>query len=327
MADDTTGMWLVHSTPQFPVDVHMGQFNMTRTARKNGQYFMCVTVPASEVDRIAEFLLIQSVVVHHTHWVTKLTKLYPHLRALIMRKPYWPPKTTVEITKIKAINKTVFTAIAKPVLWEKDIYTHTITELAMSDIYVQSWRRPMFGWLYPVCDRTYSVKDVDRLRFNFNSTSYLEYSYLYDHSKFAVAVKTSLFCFSSLNRAKTQFKRGGELLCRENEDVAGLFRRTVVKVEACNATDPSGKPKPPTVPGGKTTRKPWGQKPTTSEKPTRPWTTTTPVNKPTKSRRDKPTKRTTPKPESTRSSKKRTTTKAKRAPRPNPPKTNKTKKT
>uniref|UniRef100_A0A0K8RBE0 Putative endonuclease n=1 Tax=Ixodes ricinus TaxID=34613 RepID=A0A0K8RBE0_IXORI len=325
MADKTTGMWLVHSTPQFPVNVHMGQFNMTRTARKNGQYFMCVTVPFSEVDKIAELLLIQSVVVHHTHWVKALVSLYPHLRALIMRKRYSPPKTTVEIAKIKGINKTIFTAIAKPVRWEKDIYTHTITELAKSDIWVQSWRRPIFGWLYPVCDRTYSVKDVDKLRFNFNSTSYLEYSYLYDHSKFAVAVNTSLFCFSSLNRAKTQFKRGGELLCRENKDVAGLFRRTVAKVEACNATEPSGKPKPPTVPGGTTTtRKPW-QKPTTPIKPPGKWTTTTPVNKPTKSRPTKATRRTTAKPASTKSSKRPTTTKTKKTRKPNIPKTNKKK--
>uniref|UniRef100_A0A0K8RER2 Putative endonuclease n=1 Tax=Ixodes ricinus TaxID=34613 RepID=A0A0K8RER2_IXORI len=227
MADDTSGMWLVHSTPQFPVDVHMGEFNMTRTARKNGQYFMCLTVPAGEVDAIAELLLIQSVIVNHKYGPDSLVKKYPHLRALIKEKPILPT-SDVKIAAIKGIKGTKFTAIAKPPRWKKDVYTHVVTEEAKSDIWVQSWRRPMFGWLYPVCDRKYSVKDVEWLRFYFNKTSHLEYSYLNDHTKFAVAVNTSLFCFSSLNRGSTQFQRGGELLCRNNESVAGLFRKELV---------------------------------------------------------------------------------------------------
>uniref|UniRef100_A0A0K8R639 Putative endonuclease n=1 Tax=Ixodes ricinus TaxID=34613 RepID=A0A0K8R639_IXORI len=324
MADATSGMWLVHSTPQFPVNVHMGEFNMTRTARKNGQYFMCLTIPAIEVDVIAELLLIQSVIVNHKYGPDRVVKKYPHLQALIRGKPI-PPTTDVKIAPIKGINRTIFTAIAKPPRWKKDIYTHVITEQAKSDIWVQSWRRPMFGWLYPVCDRNYSVKDVELLRFNFNSTSYLEYSYLNDHSKFAVAVNTSLFCFSSLNRGSTQFQRGGELLCRYNESVAGLFRRTVAKVEACNATDPSGKPRPPTVPGGTTTTKKPRQRPTTSRKPFVTWTTRKPAIKPTKTRPTTPTRRTTTKPVTTKSTRKPTTIRTKKTAKPKTQKTIKTK--
>ncbi|XP_029845761.3 plancitoxin-1-like [Ixodes scapularis] len=292
MADATSGMWLVHSTPQFPVNVHMGEFNMTRTARKNGQYFMCLTVPATEVDEIAELLLIQSVIVNHKYGPESVAKKYPQLQALIRGKSL-PPSTEVKIAPIKGISRTTFTAIAKPPRWKKDVYTHVVTEQAQSDIWVQSWRRPLFGWLYPVCDRKYSVKDVELLRFNFNSTSYLEYSYLNDHSKFAVAVNKSLFCFSSLNRGSTQFNRGGELLCRDNETVAGLFRRTVAKVEACDATDPSGKPRPPTVTGDTTTtKKPW-RWPTTSKRPSGKWPTRAPGSKPTKPAATKRTKKPT----------------------------------
>uniref|UniRef100_A0A6B0VDB3 Putative endonuclease n=1 Tax=Ixodes ricinus TaxID=34613 RepID=A0A6B0VDB3_IXORI len=325
MADATSGMWLVHSTPQFPMKVHMGEFNMTRTARKNGQYFMCLTVPPTEVDEIAELLLIQSVIVNHKYGQESVIKKYPHLRALIKEKSI-DPWTTVKIAAIKGINSTKFSAIAKPPRWKKDIYTHVVTEQAQSDIWVQSWRRQMFGWLYPVCDRKYSVKDVELLRFNFNSTSYLEYSYLNDHSKFAVAVNTSLFCFSSLNRGSTQFHRGGELLCRDNETVAGLFRRTVAKVEACDATDPSGNPRPPTVPGDAiTTKKPW-KWPTTSKRPPGAWTTRTPGNKPTKSVKPKPTRKPTKKPAVTKTTKKPTTKKTKQTKKPKLQKAQKTKK-
>uniref|UniRef100_V5H9Z3 Putative deoxyribonuclease ii n=1 Tax=Ixodes ricinus TaxID=34613 RepID=V5H9Z3_IXORI len=132
MADATSGMWLVHSTPQFPMKVHMGEFNMTRTARKNGQYFMCLTVPPTEVDAIAELLLIQSVIVNHGYGQESVVKKYPHLRALIKGKSI-DPWTTVKIAAVKGINSTQFSAIAKPPRWKKDIYTHVVTEQAKSD--------------------------------------------------------------------------------------------------------------------------------------------------------------------------------------------------
>ncbi|CAN8030148.1 unnamed protein product [Ixodes persulcatus] len=313
MADLSSGMWLVHSTPQFPVNVHMGEFNMTRTARKNGQYFMCLTVPATEVDEIDNLISFRQMKARARYVQTKAKRERWQGNVSTINSSTSPKKVWYRIHKINGS----YHAFKIPLLSRNGTCPDTLEEQA--DIFGER-----FEYIYPPSithSLKYNAKMLDML---LNSSRENNHVIHVCHGKFVLRV--SFICFSSLNVASTQFQRGGELLCRDNETVAGLFRRTVAKVEACDATDPSGNPRPPTAPGHTTTtKKPWRWT-TTTKRPSGKWPTRAPGNKPTKPAKTKRTKKPT-KPEITRATRKPTTKKTKQTKKPKLQNVQKTKKT
>ncbi|XP_049524280.1 plancitoxin-1 isoform X2 [Dermacentor silvarum] len=113
-----------------------------------------------------------------------------------------------------------------------DIYTQGLSDQVKDNITVQSWRNGAGGAQETYCTRNYSVKDVILIGVQTGS-GYAEFVSKEDHSKWCVAQHKGIFCISSLNRMDSQKKRGGEVTCLLDTNLAQLFRSTIAVSTKC----------------------------------------------------------------------------------------------
>ncbi|XP_075559682.1 plancitoxin-1-like isoform X2 [Dermacentor variabilis] len=113
-----------------------------------------------------------------------------------------------------------------------DVYTEGLRDQVKDNITVQSWRNGAGGAEDTYCTRNYSVRDVNMIGVQ-TSDGYAEFGSSEDHSKWCVAQEKGIFCVSSLNRMNSQKKRGGEVTCLLDDNLAQLFRNTIAESTKC----------------------------------------------------------------------------------------------
>ncbi|XP_054924006.1 plancitoxin-1-like isoform X2 [Dermacentor andersoni] len=113
-----------------------------------------------------------------------------------------------------------------------DVYTEGLRDQVKDNITVQSWRNGAGGAQDTYCTRNYSVRDVNIIGVQ-TSNGYAEFGSSEDHSKWCVAQEKGIFCVSSLNRMNSQKKRGGEVTCLLDANLAQLFRSTIAESTKC----------------------------------------------------------------------------------------------
>ncbi|CAN8002838.1 unnamed protein product [Ixodes hexagonus] len=233
MVGATTAVWLQHSVPRFPKKLHDGRYEYPESGRENAQLFLCVTFPAKETDIIAQHLRVQYANVYQKDASKAMLKKYPIFHELYSGK-YVTGKESLANDTLLSMKRQRMRSVAKRGTWHHDIYTDIVAPyIVKDDIYVESWTNGAGGTVDAFCRLKYSVTDVKTVRIMFASHKQIKFSSKEDHSKWAVAAKKSFFCFSSLNRMKSQYHRGGEVTCMENGQLANLFRNSIKDKDSC----------------------------------------------------------------------------------------------
>ncbi|XP_077491937.1 cell-death-related nuclease 7-like [Amblyomma americanum] len=119
----------------------------------------------------------------------------------------------------------------------RDVYKQEVVRYAGDTIAVQSWRRGPGGPQDKDCSGPHGVTDVGTINLKFAQGQAVEFSTAEDHSKWDVALRKGFFCVSSLNRALSQFKRGGEVTCIWDDMVAQLFRDAIAERSHCGKAE------------------------------------------------------------------------------------------
>ncbi|XP_022649492.1 deoxyribonuclease-2-alpha-like isoform X2 [Varroa jacobsoni] len=222
-----TGLWIVHSVPRFPDKLFTGKYSFPNSARENGQTIICTTFNIDKLNTIAAHLRKQNPTMYAASAPAALRSKYKELD-LLFNKTFNPEEPFVAIDVLQAINGTAFTAFAKNGRLNKDIYSGVLAPTLETNLFVESWQNGNGGKLFPDLLDKYKVVDVKEIALRVGQ-KVMRWNSHEDHSKWAIGNETDWVCIGSINRMKSQFKRGGETLCLQHSVVHGLFAKAMVK--------------------------------------------------------------------------------------------------
>ncbi|XP_020724105.2 plancitoxin-1 isoform X1 [Bombus terrestris] len=249
MANSDQGFWLIHSVPNFP-PVPKSGVQTRRLKRENitadgkysypvsgtfyGQSFLCISLGSDQFDIIGEQLIYNEIAVYAKNIPDILGKQYPVLKNAINQKHIKTPPYNHKAV-IRSLRMIEFISFAKDGKWGKDLYGDFVAPQLQTDLYVQSWLNGR-GKLPSICTRRkiYNVKsfEFDVANVNFASSQ--------DHSKWAITdTKKSAnrwVCIGDINRADTQYSRGGGIVCFKEARLWTDYRNIINDVEPCNHT-------------------------------------------------------------------------------------------
>nr|XP_046230877.1 deoxyribonuclease-2-alpha-like isoform X2 [Scatophagus argus] len=230
MADKTgTGVWLLHSTPQFPFRRHKDHF-WPESGARNAQIFICVTFPYNQFRHIGNHLqYIGAFPFEHD----LPEDFHGELRDAVNWKQS-PPPNNFQLLTSSASN--IFNSIAKQQSLQAkvgDLYV-TIAQLVGSDLDVQTWGCQSGRSRSYCIPRIAKVINIKTIR-----TGLGDWTSKNDHSKWCVAQNQNKdwICIADMNRAPTQYERRGGALCFQNAAVKKIFKIFTGATEDC--TTPS----------------------------------------------------------------------------------------
>ncbi|KAM4528092.1 plancitoxin-1-like isoform 2-T2 [Odontesthes bonariensis] len=224
----STGVWLSHSTPQFPNKRDQNNF-WPSTGSANGQTFMCVTFDYDQFDEIGLHLQY----IGACPFDKKIPSDFHQSLIDAANGATKTPKT--DFVTLKSSGNQIFKGIAKNMdangqAAGGDLYV-TITERFQSDVSAQTWGRQVHrdkSFCESGKRKVLNIEDVN--------TALGAWKASHDHSKWCVATDQNrpLTCIADVNRGKTQYVRRGGALCIEDQTVRDTFQGFVGKVEKCN---------------------------------------------------------------------------------------------
>ena len=105
-------------------------------------------------------------------------------------------------------------------------FDYKLNQYFKDNFFVRTWTRPKSA--PPVCQK-FQILNVFKINFlgKYNLSQSME------HSKWAVAEKRNIACFSDLNHGISQSKRGGNIICFYDKKVANLLRKTIISKDKC----------------------------------------------------------------------------------------------
>lgn len=227
-----TGVWLIHSVPNFPNE----NYDYPKSGKRFGQTFLCVTFSYNNLDIIAKHLRLQHPQIYAkadpSKWMEPLSLhllLNGHFLdgdEPIMQDDLWQ-------------GKRMFTSFAKHGNYDKDVYLHQVGPGLGFNLLVSTWRRCGPKNVPSQREGGVTVENVRSITFKLDPYHSVDVNYTVDHSKWAISKgwKTAHVCVGTLNRVESQFPRGGGTVCFKNHHLHNLLRRTVTVYERCPKGD------------------------------------------------------------------------------------------
>ncbi|KAL7303502.1 hypothetical protein TKK_0003669 [Trichogramma kaykai] len=248
------GFWLIHSVPNFPPQPNTGEdvlkskndkvesgaqagskdyptggYSYPSSGRTNGQSFLCVSTNEDSFNSIGKQLIYNQIIVYRRNVPNRLTSKVTTLveaakQVRVNSPPYYHMVNFYSKSGMK------FTSFAKSSKWDKDLYDDFVAPQFNTDLYTETWMNGR-GKLPTDCNSTkvMNIKSISlsKAQISFNST--------HDHSKWAISANDeySLVCIGDINRANTQFLRGGGTVCLSSPEVWKGYRDSVEEVEPC----------------------------------------------------------------------------------------------
>lgn len=235
--DENTGFWLIHSVPLFPdPPIHTKKYSYPRSGRDNGQSALCISISTKEANKVITQLLYMRANVYSNLTTAQVVRSIPELDELLRRK--WPKSRNENIVDIDTLGGQRFTSFVRgPKSVYKDLYVDFMAPQLKSDLLVETWRRGAGTPLTSNCTYTFKVNNVHSVELFFTPKSRVDrtipWSYLEDHSKWAVAVSKNLTCIGDINRMASQAKRGGGSVCFNDANVWQAATKSIHDVESC----------------------------------------------------------------------------------------------
>lgn len=226
LLNKTTGVWMSHSTPQFPS--YQTEDFWPKSGKINAQTFLCVTYPYGEFKNIGIHLKY----IHAYPYDSALPSyFYEELKCVSQRSCYPKVKPWFKVFDLTSQKGRTFKSFAKYSRFHNDLYAGLIVNFTKQDLYVKSWgcmRQP----LPSNCSETiphfvYNIKEINpHRRGPFNDTV--------DHSKWCVTPSGDFTCVADMNREVSQMNRGGGAVCTDDLTIGAAFYTAVQKYQPCD---------------------------------------------------------------------------------------------
>lgn len=219
VGEESTGVFLQHSIPKWPLspaESPEGYAGLPSNAWTYGQHIACFTVTYTELQTVAQQYQYIRPAIYAQRGA------FPLLH-LAVEEGHQDP--TCQYTKYA---DSALIGFAKNAEWNNDLYAGCIAPTLQESLWVESWRHGQ-DLLGPSCGGSEQVLDVQALTVAGRSFATVD-----DHSKWATVTSTADYvCFSDINRAETQFKRGGGAMCFQDALLAADLRGAVQKTDQC----------------------------------------------------------------------------------------------
>ncbi|XP_034438336.1 deoxyribonuclease-2-alpha-like isoform X1 [Hippoglossus hippoglossus] len=228
MLDRQTGVWLSHSTPQFPT--YRSKDFWPQSGNANAQTFICVTYSYATFKQIG----LQLKYIHAYSYDSRITTTFPtELRCVALRTCY--PKRTpwFRIMTLTSVKGQRFRSFAKYKRFGDDIYSGLIVNSVKKDLYVKSWGKikgKKYNHLPSNCSIPHHVYNVKKVQLS----STLSWTDTVDHSKWSVTPDGGWTCIADMNRHMTQMRRGGGAICINDAVIGKAFYSLIKETEPCN---------------------------------------------------------------------------------------------
>lgn len=223
---NTEATWIQHSFPKFPEgpeESPEGFPGIPHNIWENGQHAFCVSMNFTDFTSIVEhwsFVIPQIYETNH-----QMDGSFPALEALLDGQ--WSAEPVCQ--PFKVYGSTPLLTFAKTTQWNNEIYAACMAPLLGSDLLVESWLHSDAEG--PDCQPTYkfNVGDVESLNF----PGGIGFPNWDDHSKWAVAMEGNWVCFSDINRATSQYQRGGGATCLNDKELHDFMVSIIGATNSC----------------------------------------------------------------------------------------------
>ncbi|UXI17589.1 phospholipase A-2-activating protein [Sarcoptes scabiei] len=249
IADAEQGFWLIHSIPRFISTTEKG-YSYKTNGRRYGQVAMCLSLSVAELAKVvAKNLLVARPYVYSINIEDGNSDLGKALKVL---KRHKYSKITQSYLKITTLGGEQFHSYYKSPNYRVDLYADIVAKSTQTSLRVESWRHPLSRSLKSECDspRT-EVENIEKISLSFGNTDLTgTFESSQDHSKWVVSrlEREDLVCVGDINRAPSQFHRGGGTTCMMNDNIWKKFNSLVSEIERCpDDQDPELKTKKSTA--------------------------------------------------------------------------------
>ncbi|KAL4475091.1 hypothetical protein ABPG74_001787 [Tetrahymena malaccensis] len=218
------GFLVVHSTPKFPL-IENGKIQLSIKSNQTiyGQHYFCISTQAFSLDQIAAAYNVDWPYVYDGHVPPSFSD-FPFLTRMLQNYRDLTTFNAVSFLTLKGVSMTKF---AKSGKWLVPFYDNLPAALLEVGLVVESWRFDEGS----DCDQEFVVTNNLVVSFP-GSVTYKETA---DHSKYAVSLDDDkpYVCLGDINRAKSQWKRGGGTVCFSNYDVHRNFKQILSSQQTC----------------------------------------------------------------------------------------------
>ncbi|XP_061390116.1 plancitoxin-1 [Musca vetustissima] len=238
--DGVTGLWLIHSVPKFPNTTH---YEYPSTGSHYGQSFLCITLAATEMEKVAEQLLFNEPNIYDHNIPNELHEKFPTFEK-VLKKDWIKTAPFNNVLNLISLEGSTFKSFAKSSKFNQELYADFVAPTLDTNLLVETWRNGA-GNLDSNCsrnDKVYNIKRIEEEAFG------LDFKTTQDHSKWAVSQSVGLkfwrwrlgsssrnwICVGDINRQQHQLVRGGGVLCQQNSKISKLYRKFVKEYESCS---------------------------------------------------------------------------------------------
>ncbi|CAI5666106.1 unnamed protein product [Oreochromis niloticus] len=226
------GVWLLHSTPQFPFRRDQNKF-WPDSGFRNAQTFICVTFPYNEFRNIGTHLQYIGAFPFEHDIPDDFHQELINVTKWIKADP--PNNHQTNYQTLTSRRGQRFLSIPKQVkTTDGDLY-YTIAKSVSSHVYVQTWGCQKGRTPSDCSDQLHKVYNIKTIKNVLGPQSTWEPKS--DHSKWCVtkSQNKAWTCIADVNRAETQYARRGGALCIENEAVRKKFLEFAQDFEECTS--------------------------------------------------------------------------------------------
>ena len=223
------GIWLLHSLPRFPKrnDDDVIELDLPDNAGIYGQHFTCVTInKENSLEIIKNLNIINVQLISKRADFDMVDKDNKDVEKLIKGKAdrKLPNSNRLFISSLKGAK---FNLFAKSGRLSEMPYDTMIAPFYSDGLYVETWTKPEM--IQNLCKGPYNILNVQNVKFG-------DYAFNKDqeHSKWAVGMTKNVVCYGDLNRVSSQTKRGGLIMCFENQILTSIMRNSIQNKPMCH---------------------------------------------------------------------------------------------
>ncbi|KAG8034638.1 hypothetical protein G9C98_007714 [Cotesia typhae] len=212
-------------------DVPDGEYAYPKSGQLYGQSFLCISMVSNQMNAVGLQLMYNQIMTYRYNLPEIMLNEYP---SLVNASKHVRPKKAPYFHKEELVSAggQEFISFAKSDKWQKELYDDLIAPELKSNLLAETWLNGR-GKLPSECNGS-KVQNVQSIVLN---TANVDFKSSRDHSKWAVTQTNkknrNWVCIGDINRANTQFNRGGGAVCVNLPQLWTNYRGSVNEVEPC----------------------------------------------------------------------------------------------
>jgi len=228
--DKTSGFWLVHSVPRFPLKA---PYNFPDNEKQYGQSFLCVTYPTSTFDTIGKQLQINDPYVFKSNLPSSLASKVPHIQE-VLNQNFTKGVAAQSMVQLQSKGGDLFYSFAKNAASNMNLYEDFVEPSLQTGLKVETWMNGPNDEKMPTMCPPKSQYDSINVR-QVSISGDITWPETKDHSKWAVSIDVNgIYCIRDINRQFSQSARGGGTICANNTNIWNSFTGIVTTADSCS---------------------------------------------------------------------------------------------